>query len=103
MARRQARVRSRAGADARGEPRARGARLPALEGRATRLVQRRRGYDRGALAPAGRHASADARAAAARWRVRSEEQTSELQSLMRISYAVLCLRKKLTISTTYSD
>src|SRR3546814_18412510 len=47
----------------------RSARLPALEGRATRLVQRRRGYDRGALAPAGRHASADARAAAARWRV----------------------------------
>src|SRR3546814_1187993 len=26
--------------------------------------------------------------------VRSEEQTSELQSLMRISYAVLCLKKK---------
>src|SRR3546814_5376980 len=26
--------------------------------------------------------------------VRSEEQTSELQSLMRISYAVLCLTKK---------
>src|SRR3546814_8448338 len=25
---------------------------------------------------------------------RSEEQTSELQSLMRISYAVLCLKKK---------
>src|SRR3546814_2488735 len=28
-----------------------------------------------------------------RWR-RSEEHTSELQSLMRISYAVLCLKKK---------
>src|SRR3546814_6023612 len=27
-------------------------------------------------------------------RGRSEEQTSELQSLMRISYAVLCLKKK---------
>src|SRR3546814_9352122 len=27
---------------------------------------------------------------------RSEEQTSELQSLMRISYAVLCLKKKNT-------
>src|SRR3546814_2694322 len=27
-------------------------------------------------------------------RVRSEEQTSELQSLMRISYAVFCLKKK---------
>src|SRR3546814_6382757 len=28
--------------------------------------------------------------------VRSEEHTSELQSLMRISYAVLCLKKKTT-------
>src|SRR3546814_2474745 len=28
--------------------------------------------------------------------VRSEEQTSELQSLMRISYVVFCLKKKLT-------
>src|SRR3546814_3150372 len=27
---------------------------------------------------------------------RSEEHTSELQSLMRISYAVFCLRKKIT-------
>src|SRR3546814_8555406 len=26
--------------------------------------------------------------------IRSEERTSELQSLMRISYAVLCLKKK---------
>src|SRR3546814_3705422 len=29
---------------------------------------------------------------------RSEEHTSELQSLMRISYAVFCLKKKLTIN-----
>src|SRR3546814_7988572 len=29
-------------------------------------------------------------------KVRSEEHTSELQSLMRISYAVLCLKKKTT-------
>src|SRR3546814_6916568 len=28
------------------------------------------------------------------FRVRSEEHTSELQSLMRISYAVFCLKKK---------
>src|SRR3546814_4942008 len=27
-------------------------------------------------------------------RIRSEEHTSELQSLMRISYAVFCLKKK---------
>src|SRR3546814_5173081 len=32
--------------------------------------------------------------------VRSEEHTSELQSLMRISYAVFCLKKKKTSSTT---
>src|SRR3546814_2025864 len=32
---------------------------------------------------------------------RSEEHTSELQSLMRISYAVFCLKKKkITASTT---
>src|SRR3546814_7171010 len=30
---------------------------------------------------------------------RSEEHTSELQSLMRISYAVFCLKKKYTIKT----
>src|SRR3546814_9156440 len=30
----------------------------------------------------------------ARGRTRSEEHTSELQSLMRISYAVFCLKKK---------
>src|SRR3546814_4009898 len=29
-----------------------------------------------------------------RWNHRSEEHTSELQSLMRISYAVFCLTKK---------
>src|SRR3546814_3668982 len=35
--------------------------------------------------------------------VRSEEHTSELQSLMRISYAVFCLKKKkqYTISNTH--
>src|SRR3546814_1538018 len=32
---------------------------------------------------------------------RSEEHTSELQSLMRISYAVFCLKKKKTIKHTY--
>src|SRR3546814_5969172 len=31
--------------------------------------------------------------------VRSEEHTSELQSLMRISYAVFCLKKKNHITT----
>src|SRR3546814_3237453 len=35
-----------------------------------------------------------------RQRKRSEEHTSELQSLMRISYAVFCLKKKKTTITT---
>src|SRR3546814_2168955 len=34
--------------------------------------------------------------------IRSEEHTSELQSLMRISYAVFCLKKKTKISATLS-
>src|SRR3546814_9210466 len=33
-------------------------------------------------------------------RIRSEEHTSELQSLMRISYAVFCLKKKKTTTPT---
>src|SRR3546814_6540982 len=41
---------------------------------------------------AGRRALLRAHALAAA--LRSEEQTSELQSLMRISYAVFCLKKK---------
>src|SRR3546814_4860294 len=59
-----------------------------------RARQRRPGADGGA------------RRAAGRWRClaavpgvgeRSEEHTSELQSLMRISYAVFCLKKKRNI------
>src|SRR3546814_10745401 len=34
------------------------------------------------------------------FRMRSEEHTSELQSLMRISYAVFCLKKKNNQTTT---
>src|SRR3546814_10877571 len=41
------------------------------------------------------------RAEATRQALRSEEHTSELQSLMRISYAVFCLKKQKT--TTYSQ
>src|SRR3546814_9617403 len=33
--------------------------------------------------------------------MRSEEHTSELQSLMRISYAVFCLKKKIQYMTNY--
>src|SRR3546814_5770855 len=39
--------------------------------------------------------------AAALFHMRSEEHTSELQSLMRISYAVFCLKNKK--STDYKD
>src|SRR3546814_1931905 len=35
-------------------------------------------------------------------RQRSEEHTSELQSLMRISYAVFCLKKKTTITQPHT-
>src|SRR3546814_4420987 len=42
------------------------------------------------LCRAGSHCICNAREA-----VRSEEHTSELQSLMRISYAVFCLKKKI--------
>src|SRR3546814_1800170 len=52
-------------------------------------VHRPRSHPTGARA-AGSCASRD----------RSEEHTSELQSLMRISYAVFCLKKKNTTTTT---
>src|SRR3546814_1560855 len=39
-------------------------------------------------------ASSDSGTCTAIWSPRSEEHTSELQSLMRISYAVFCLKKK---------
>src|SRR3546814_3378611 len=46
-----------------------------------------------------------ASAESGRWGVvnaaRSEEHTSELQSLMRISYAVFCLKKKKKKTNTY--
>src|SRR3546814_3770289 len=35
--------------------------------------------------------------------MRSEEHTSELQSLMRISYAVFCLKKQKTSNTNQKD
>src|SRR3546814_8860567 len=38
----------------------------------------------------------------AQLRLRSEEHTSELQSLMRISYAVFCLKKKNTQTIHYT-
>src|SRR3546814_6502010 len=43
-------------------------------------------------------AFAAAQAAGTLHAVRSEEHTSELQSLMRISYAVFCLKKKIKLT-----
>src|SRR3546814_5122412 len=76
-----------------------------LSGGSVRHKGRFRGHPR-RLAPS-RHPAAASRAAGARGAhlrraglddrercERSEEHTSELQSLMRISYAVFCLKKK---------
>src|SRR3546814_4545534 len=49
--------------------------------------------DRAQMGPGARRAGAPADGGQRR-RGRSEEHTSELQSLMRISYAVFCLKKK---------
>src|SRR3546814_10699400 len=49
---------------------------------------------RGRLLARARRARRDPAAARARSLPRSEEHTSELQSLMRTSYAVFCLKKK---------
>src|SRR3546814_6814946 len=54
------------------------------------IADLRAGDQRRAVAEAGGRGGA----AGALGDVRSEEHTSELQSLMRISYAVFCLKKK---------
>src|SRR3546814_1307953 len=69
--------------------------------------QQGRDEDGGSLVPAGRPTPSGRAGATARLRsivssmaaqlcVRSEEHTSDLQSLMRISYDVFCLTKKIT-------
>src|SRR3546814_1749440 len=77
---------------------ARRARRRGTEKRRPHRVARRRG--------AGRRyrdrPAATAGAGVARGAVRSEEHTSELQSLMRKSYAVFCL-KKTNINMSYKD
>src|SRR3546814_6187983 len=71
----------------------------ALEARAVDLLERQR------IEIDARHAAQVDRAdLAAIWPLalgegRSEEHTSELQSLMRISYAVFCLKKKNIITS----
>src|SRR3546814_2688142 len=62
-----------------------------------RQRQRRRAHRSAAVHEAPEDdvdAEVPARPAAERAPARSEEHTSELQSLMRISYAVFCLKKK---------
>src|SRR3546814_3152317 len=54
---------------------------------------------RGLLHPRDRIGGGDEMADVA---LRSEEHTSELQSLMRISYAVFCLKKKTARSNTHT-
>src|SRR3546814_8111080 len=54
----------------------------------------RRASDRPAPANCLSQSPRTAAALIAAWIDRSEEHTSELQSLMRISYAVFCLKKK---------
>src|SRR3546814_5999489 len=52
------------------------------------------GYGPDVLRVIASHKSGDRRVKAGQDLLRSEEHTSELQSLMRISYAVFCLKKK---------
>src|SRR3546814_9729234 len=63
------------------------------DGRGDRLFRRQRRC-RGARAQEARRPSAQQGALRRGANPRSEEHTSELQSLMRISYAVFCLKKK---------
>src|SRR3546814_7918150 len=73
-----------------GRPRPSAAQAP-FQGPAT-AAREDAGYDRRAVLPSWRFGavSQGSRTGAGR----SEEHTSELQSLMRISYAVFCLKKK---------
>src|SRR3546814_9031447 len=57
-------------------------------------------YDRRRRSFRARHANGPVRRLCP-GRIRSEEHTSELQSLMRISYAVFCLKKKKKFYTNY--
>src|SRR3546814_5952734 len=65
----------------------------AAEGEQTRLRYDARAQVGGKMAQVGSRLI-DAAAAKMTEGFRSEEHTSELQSLMRISYAVFCLKKK---------
>src|SRR3546814_5449928 len=74
----------------------------AQRGRGDRVSCWRRAGERARRPGARLHAAGRRRGCvhrrAGRRGVRSEEHTSELQSLMRISYAVFCLKKKKTVN-----
>src|SRR3546814_5223021 len=61
------------------------------------------GYQRGGAAGARQTADRRGRVRPGSGPRRSEEHTSELQSLMRISYAVFCLKKKKNEPTPIID
>src|SRR3546814_2004161 len=65
--------------------------VPRLTARSLPLAQRRSASGSNSRTPASRNVPKSSNS-----RLRSEEHTSELQSLMRISYAVFCLKKKTT-------
>src|SRR3546814_6380286 len=69
------------------------------------LAHRAHALERPALRDEAPRAGDVAVEAGARHPGRSEEHTSELQSLMRISYAVFCLKKKKNTNkdSTYAD
>src|SRR3546814_6919900 len=84
-----------------------GAVILALERDAIAFFLRAFGCDRGAANRAARGHGEDGRSGERQFEcighnisLRSEEHTSELQSLMRISYAVFCLKKKKTQTIT---
>src|SRR3546814_1048701 len=58
------------------------------------LTRQRSGTSLSSRARGGHRSAEQTRRAPRAARGRSEEHTSELQSLMRISYAVFCLKKK---------
>src|SRR3546814_3544999 len=68
------------------------------EGRG-RLLDLRRARD----APRPGRRNGDRKGEAPRRAQRSEEHTSELQSLMRISYAVFCLKKQITTTNNHTS
>src|SRR3546814_6152251 len=65
-------------------------------------LSRARGRRSTGLMTTSRRSSRRARARRSSTSTRSEEHTSELQSLMSISYAVFCLKKKKNVNKTHT-